>query len=327
MIEELERLLREHWPEVSAKPALPRRMHWLKLGLEEYPEPGEAFVLLAFVDRRREPVAVAKVARDTAGDARVEHEGQFLAHLHRSLPESLSSKLPNLLQCGRLNGHAYVLMRALPGAVELHNTWGARRAQRRQARMESALQWMWALAQSQPASTIAFHDWVDGDAIRACLDDATALGWDALAHRALMVRIDALQSQVWPAAPAHGDFFPGNLLFRGRRLAGVIDWALADARAPVFHDALTYELSFAVGAARAGRAVDAHEMRRVHALRAFVAMRERLQSLGIDAGLGADPRLATLLALHQSARRCGRRTMQRAFVNILRAEIGTPDAR
>jgi len=322
MIEALERLLREHWPQVSAELEPPRRVHFLKLGLEEYPEPGGAFVLLAFVDGRRHPVAVAKVAREIEGDAGVEHEGRTLAHLQQSLPESLASKLPKLVHSGRLNGRASVLLRALPGSVELHNTWGARRAQNRQTCMESALQWIWELVQSLPAPPIAFRDWVEREALGACLEDVTVLGWDQTARHALEKRIEALESQVWPAGHAHGDFFPGNLLFHRRQLTGVIDWALADARAPLFHDALTYELSFAVGAARAGRAPDASETRRVHELGAFAGMRARMQSVGIDTALGADARVATLLALHQSAWRCGRRVMRRAFVHLLHAEIG-----
>lgn len=130
---------------------------------------------------------------------------------------------------------------------------------------------------------------------------------------------DAWDTQ-WPTGFAHGDYFPGNLLFRRRVLSGVVDWAMACERQPVFLDVLTYEFSFFVQAARRGQTVNRSTLEAVHGLPPFAALRQRLIPLGISVSLGSAARLGTLLWLRRAARDCQRPQMVDAFLRILAAE-------
>lgn len=296
-------------------------LHFLKLGLEEYPGESTPLLLLAFAARARHPVAVAKIARAASGDALLGREAAMLSRARQLLPAELASRVPRLLQHGELNGRSFVLMAALPGEVEMHHTWGARRAHMCHGRMHAALQWALDAASAAPAPAIDTAAWLGPEAIDAMWNDARVLGCDASMRHRLEERLGATWSTPWPAGLAHGDYFPGNLLFHRRALTGVVDWALAVERAPIFYDVLTYEFSFAIDAARRGAVPPAREWRAVHALAPIAAARRRLAALGVSVVPGGAARLATLLALHRSARQCGRQRMCEVFVRLLAAEL------
>ncbi len=321
MIQLLEQHLRVHWSLLEPATPPPSSVHWLKLGMEEYPEKESALLLLAFPAHGRWPLAVAKVARDPEGNAWLEGEGEQLRRLGHVLPEALARRVPRLLHQGRINDCAFLLMTALPGEVELHNTWGARGAGGRGARLQAALDWALDLAAALPSAPLQPAAWLGTEALAAFWEDAIQVGWDAALRQQLEARLEPHWQTHWPAGCAHGDYFPGNVLFRGRALSGVVDWTLATERAPIFLDVLTYECSFAVQAARRGRLPEWREIRAVHDLAPLRTARLRLQSQGIDIGLGRPERFFTLLALHRTARRAGRRPMGLAFARILQAEL------
>jgi len=320
MIAALETRLREHWSLVGPG-APPRRLAFLKLGLEEYPAPEVPLLFLAFADAAAIPCAVAKVARDPAGDAAVEAEARALETLAHKLPQSMRSLVPRLVHADRLNGRAGLLMTALPGAVELHNTWDHERARSRSESILSALAWAVKLSQAVPAPALRLREWIDAEQLAAANDTALALGWKRERWAILEERLQNAWDVEWPTGFAHGDYFPGNLLFRQRALTGVVDWAMAAERRPLFFDVLTYEFSFCVHAARCGTGPNVSHLRTVHALPPFSAIRQRLRPLGITMDLGSVPRLATLLILSRAAQQCGRPTMAQAFLRILAAEV------
>jgi hypothetical protein len=248
----------------------------------------------------------------------VEAEALALDRLAPLLPESMRAVVPKLLHRGRLNGRAAVLMTALPGEVELHNTWSCQRARSRGEPILSALAWALKLAQVTRAEPLRLCEWIGEAEVELVLDAAKA--WEPHRRQALGQQIREAWETQWPAGLAHGDYFPGNLLFRRRVLSGVVDWAMASERLPPFFDVLTYELSFFVQRARQGETPSLAALAEVHDLPPFAALRRRLNPLGLAVGLGSPARLATLLWLRKSAVDCQRPRMADAFLRLLAAE-------
>ncbi|HEX9995273.1 MAG TPA: phosphotransferase, partial [Acidimicrobiales bacterium] len=77
--------------------------------------------------------------------------------------------------------------------------------------------------------------------------------------RAVAVWEDALAAGPWPGPPVwvHGDLLPGNVLARGGRLAGVVDWGAAGAGDPACDAMLAWSLPAGARAVfRAGAELD-----------------------------------------------------------------------
>lgn len=290
MFQALDEHVRECWGALAPGVPPPRRLHFLKLSFEDYPPPGTSLVILAFADDANRPVAAVKAARDPEGDAGIRAEAERLEMVQRLLPAELARVAPRLLRQGQVNGREFFLSTALGGEQELHHTWGARRARGCEARLESALRWALDATRGAPAEPIGLGEWLGIATPERALE---ALGCTDVERRALMPHLQRAWEIAWPAGFVHGDFFPGNLLFQRGGISGVVDWSFAVARAPVFVDVLTYELSFSVHALGASLAL---EREAVHALRPFERARQELAGQGAETGLGSPARLAVLLA-------------------------------
>lgn len=321
MIQDLERALRSCWERLGTGPA-PPRFHFLKLASEAHPAASVPFLLFAFAPGGRAPLAVAKVARASEGDAAVAAEAAFLTALHARLPAAVAAPVPRLLHCGHTNGRAFALMSAVPGEVEMHNTWSGARARHAAPRITAALDWAWSLAQSTASPVVTCGGWIGEAALREFQSGVEAQAWEPERRDNLERRLRAAWNDRWPTGVAHGDFFPGNVLFHGHRLGGVVDWALGAEAVPCFFDTLTYETSFAVQAAHRPRGgLEPELLRAVHGLPPFRTAQRRLQALGIDTRLGSTARAATLVMLHRAARRHGRESVCRAMACILAATL------
>jgi hypothetical protein len=328
MIEALSQALRESWNAVAPGRPSPRRVHVLKWGGSDYPHPGAALLLFLFADRDSRPVAVAKVARASNGDAAIVREAEQLALAHRTLAADLQAALPRILRAGAINGRAFLLCSASPGEVEMHHTWGAKRARKCSSRLAAALGWCTRLAASSASGSVAADAWL-GAGPEELLRQCTALGLPEGLRRELAARLPGLLGRRWPAGFAHGDFFPGNVLFGRRGVAGVVDWALAEPQAPVFFDPLTYELSFALHRAHARIALDVGEHRQTAALPPFAAIRQHFAAAGLDLEVGSDARLATILkSLHRDAAwGAERQRSAEAWLRVLELELPAGRAR
>jgi aminoglycoside phosphotransferase (APT) family kinase protein len=323
MIETLVLEVKAAWSELAPGRPAPRHVHALKWNGADYPNPANALLVFLFADDDSHPSAVAKVARVASGDAAIVREARSLESVRGVLPDDSKSAVPVPVRAGAINGRAYLLTSAVAGETELHHTWGARVARRADRRIALALAWCTRMAEVTTNGTIAGARWLDAPA-EALLDRMAALGLAAEARSKLAARLPQLLATEWPAGFAHGDFFPGNVVFAPAGRIGVVDWALAEPMAPLFFDALTYEMSFALHTAFSGHALAAGEYARVHDLDAFVALREHWKKNGMQVELGSDARLAT--ALH-AAWRDGTPGAERAqsagaWVRVLESEIG-----
>jgi hypothetical protein len=294
MIAALGRELLDVWETLQPERRRPRRLHVVKLSQGDYPPPAAPLLFLLFADGATRPAAVAKAARMPAGDGFIEDEIDALELVQSLLPAELSRDVPRLVRHGSVNERRYLLMTALPGEVELHNTWGAAAAQRRGRRIAAALQWIRHAGAAARGGTRPGGEWF-GMPVDAALASLVRLGLDRTRLRRHETRLATLWTATWPCGLSHGDYFPGNVLFgRGDRL-GVVDWLQAEKCAPRFCDPLTYELSFHAACLHAGRSLVRDEVEAVHELPAFAAERRHWGELGTDLGLAGAPRLATLL--------------------------------
>lgn len=323
MIAELEQHVRECWGEIAPGAPQPRRVQFLKLNAEDYPEPLSALVLLAIADRASQPVAVAKISRAPASDPTIRREAEQLELVHRSLPPELTRVVPRLVRSATVNGRPFILTPCLPGEIELHHTWGPRRALSCSARISSALRWARDVALASPSEPIGVGEWLRLESPGALSETLETWGWSTAELRALEERLSGMWGIRWPAGLSQGDFFPGNVLFERNTLSGVVDWGLSSARAPVFCDLLFYEAAFSLHAVNVGRIPDVEERRAVHGLPPFAEVRDSLRHLGVDVGFGGHASLAVLLAGVLSSRGMWgqRRRTSTRYIQLLRLHV------
>jgi hypothetical protein len=287
MLAELERA----WAQARVARGLPppRRVEVLKTGNTPYPHPASPIVLLLFEGGCAVPGAVARVARNAAGDAGIAAEADGLERVRPRLAPELASSVPELWARGRVNGRAFVLASAVPGDPEPHHAWRSEHAARAAPRIAAALDWSARFAAALPAPPIDAETWLGG--LEPALAALARTGLDTRVLAALQPRLATAWHHAWPAAACHGDFFPGNVLFGPRDRVAVVDWGTATLRAPVFVDPLAYEASFALQMLHDRGTMDAEALARVHRLAPFAAVRRRLAEAGIDFERGSDARL------------------------------------
>ena len=295
MIQALEQNLRAHWNELAPRAASPRALHFMKFGWEDSPHLASPLVFLVFADRDTQPVAVAKAARAATADAAVDREHEHLMLAHRILPPALAAVVPRPVAHGRVNGRSFLLASGLPGELELHHTWGAERARSCGGRIAAALGWARHAGAATPAAEVGLCEWLGVPSPESILARFTPR-WSAANLLRLEPRLRAACAVRWRAGLAHGDFFPGNLLFSGDALTGVVDWTHAFQCAPLFTDPVLYELSFALDVLQRDPHRVGLEIAAVQALPPFAAARRDLEAQGIDLRPGSDARMAVLVA-------------------------------
>lgn len=318
MIERIETELRAAWSR-RGEPA-PRRVHCLKFGAANYANPGTALVFFAFRDAAAQPAAVVKVARDAAGDSAVEREVESVQSLRARVGAVLARLIPEPLADGAVNGRAFGAWTALGGTADLHHVDGPRGARRSESRIAAALGFLRDLQRATPAAPVRAAECIGPwDAVRAELAAAgsTPAGLEKLAAVAA-----AAWETPWPAALAHGDFFPGNILFDARQVTGVVDWATVVLRAPVWLDSLGYELSFALHALSRGRGAETAERRATAALGPFTASGTELAAAGVDAGWGSAARVLAVAAgaVRETRGGAARRGVAELWLRLLELE-------
>jgi aminoglycoside phosphotransferase (APT) family kinase protein len=168
-----------------------------------------------WVSIRPGPVLVATnagVLRVAIGPGRVEVESQIEALDalgEADLPPPVADRTPRLLAEGRAGLARWSLERALPG-------------ERPPARLSAGL------VDECLQYLVALHASGGGADARPLAEEAAIVAAvcrdePAQRARALGERLDRELADV-PRGFGHGDFFPGNLLARGDRLTGVLDW-------------------------------------------------------------------------------------------------------
>lgn len=295
VIQAFEECVRQHWRDLS-KDEEPRALHFLKFNRIDYPHPATPLVFLVFADESPRLAAVVKAARIAAADALIEREFSQLEAAHAILPEPGRRVVPVPVRSWQVNGRRCVLASALPGVTELVHTWGARAAARCQRRIAAALRWSRVLAERTARHPVTLCEWLGVAGVGDIQAALRVRGWSDAELRAFEPRLFELCDISWPASFAHGDFFPGNLMYEGDALSGVVDWGGSFRRAPVFVDPLTYEFSFSFHALYQGRLPGADERDGAYELEAIAQSRRDLKGLGVDVSWGSNARLAMLVA-------------------------------
>jgi hypothetical protein len=290
VIAAIESALRDAWQQEGR--VTPQTLHALKLGRDE-PYASGPFVLVLFGDRSTRPLAIAKVARIRGGqDVQREWEGVELAQA--LLPRELRAQIPRPLAFGTVNGLDFGLWGAVPGVKELQETFPLRRLRSASSRIEAALEWSGRIVSATVNGAVSAATWLGPwDALTRELSTASC---EPRLIESVRARLEPMWGQRWPAALAHNDFFPGNVLFSRSRVTGVIDWGAASVRTPVFVDRLGYEISFSLQAIAAGDQDVLRTAREVHALPAFAGARAALRREGVEASWGSEARLLAALA-------------------------------
>jgi len=332
MIPQLEHWIADAWTSLAPQRPMPRQLHIAKFSLQDYPSPTSALLFLAFADRGSEPVAVAKVARIPEGDATVLQEARMIEQVRNRLPDEFLDSLPRAVRVGRLNDRAALLMNALDGKVEMHHTWGAKMMRQSKPHIDAALEWIDRVAIATSQGTCRAGEWLGGtphEAVQALSD----LGCSSTALDLMEPRLEDLWMTSWPSGLAHGDYFPGNILFgrgaagrTGSRAVSVVDWMLAELEAPAFFDPLFYELSFLAQELYTGGSVDSEAVRAVHEMPPFSDLRHRWMERGIDIGIRSPARLATLVhaTLRDARIDQARAAIARCWMKLLEIEVGVP---
>jgi len=218
-------------------------------------------------------------------------------------------------------------MSALQGEVEMHHTWG-QQARRSASRIDAALEWIDRVGTATQDGVCTASQWIGG-AVGDIEGPLSKLDLDAATIETVSRRLAESGTTQWTCGMAHGDFFPGNILF-GRAPAGdpgrigiaVLDWALAEFKAPGFFDPLIYELSFSTHSLYRGASLDVESLRQAHALPPFERVRRKWSERGVEIGLGSLARLATLVhvTLRDFHAESGRDRVTRCWAKLLQIE-------
>jgi hypothetical protein len=290
VIAAIESAFRDVWQQEGR--VMPHTLHTLKLGRDE-PYASGPFVLALFGDWSAQPLAIAKVAR-IRGSQEVQREWEGVELAQALLPHELRAQLPRPLALGTVNGLDFGLWGAVPGVKELHQTFPLHRVGSASSRVEAALEWSRLMVRATVSGTVSAATWLGP--WETLTRELSAAACEPRLIESVRARLEPTWEQTCPAALAHNDFFPGNVLFSRSRVTGVVDWGAASARAPVFVDRLGYEISFSLQAIAAGDRDVARRAHEVHALPAFAAARAALRREGVNASWGGDVRLVAALA-------------------------------
>lgn len=317
---------RDCWTSLAPGRPAPRRIHCMKLGWLPYPAPESALVVFLFADADDTPFAVAKAARVAAGDALVRAEIAALATMHNRLSGSLVRRCPLGVASGTCNERAWLLMTALPGQVEMHHMWGIPPHPATFPRLQAALDFAAELRRQHAPGPLRTPEFLARSSPAQVVHDIAA-AWHDHEQAALLDVLEKNWERAWPAGPAHGDFFPGNVLFDGTRVSGVVDWSFGSEQQPFFVDVLQYELSFLLHAALVHRLPALAVRRQLQQATPFARARARLAADGVeDCGLGGAARRIFMVAgaLRRTGIWAARAQTAGLCAELLRTELGVP---
>jgi aminoglycoside phosphotransferase len=205
---------------------------------------------LIFLDRSRRPALVAKVARDRTAEAGLVAEFEALRQMRGDVISTASMQIPRALGLVRIDGRLSLIITGLDGEPMMSRYYANGHTDSAEdvgADFRTAYAWLNDL-QSQTASRhISLGDaaarWADRVIDRyyeeiGCSAEEEALFADASA------RAQAFGHVQVPVCASHGDYWMGNLLVRGNRIAGVIDWERAEAHWLPFSDIYKFPTSY-----------------------------------------------------------------------------------
>ena len=326
MIATLREAARDCWTSLAPGRPAPRRIHCMKLGWLPYPAPESALVVLLFADGDDSPFAVAKTARVAAGDALVRAEIAALATMQRRLSGPLARHCPLGVASGTCNERTWLLMTALPGQVEMHHMWRIPPHPDTFPRLQAALDFAAELRRQHAPGPMRTQEFLARSSPTQVVRDIAAT-WHTHEQAALLDVLEKNWERAWPAGPAHGDFFPGNVLFDETGVSGVVDWSFGSEQQPYFVDVLQYELSFLLHATLVRHLPELAVRRQLQQAEPFAHAQARLAADGVEqCGPGGAARSIFMVAgaLRRTGIWAARAQTADVYAELLRTELGVP---
>ncbi|MDP9340572.1 MAG: aminoglycoside phosphotransferase family protein [Actinomycetota bacterium] len=242
--------LRDHlaarWADL--RPGSPPLRGAIVAGADKHPS---AKVTFLFFDRwGRQSVAV-KVARDGWSERALVAEHEALTHFWSSGSACIATSVPEPLLLERIQGRLALVMSALDGEPMMTRYYRPRHTSDpdRVARdFGMAGEWLRRFqletqAGRQELTARSYRRWADPILERY----RTEIGWGSVEDElfeAVMDRVTALEGCDIPLSGVHGDYWTGNLLVSGDRVAGVIDWELGKPEGLPFADLYKFPTSY-----------------------------------------------------------------------------------
>ncbi len=216
--------------------------------------------VMVFVDGQREPLMALKVASSPTAAASVAREAAALRTIAELDPTCVAGLAPRVQRLLTLGTTTVLVTSARPGAPlstayhRLGHTGSARSVRADFALAAAALT---RLAAVPTASSLAPSSWLR--------QLATAPPGEDTADADLLRQLSDVVGQPSRAGVVHGDFWCGNLLHRGGRATGLVDWEHATVAGDPLRDWVRFALAYSLYLDRHTR--PGHRVRGHHDLR------------------------------------------------------------
>jgi aminoglycoside phosphotransferase (APT) family kinase protein len=216
-------------------------------------------LLFIFADEAPGPALLVKVLRDDADWASLQREHAHLQKVRSLVTADIRATIPEPLAVEQVGRDRVAVERVLPGhAIESRTSRdGRRECWLSRQQKKAAENWILSLHRQTTTGRTPFC----ADILSAALAPLAVLREyyaltpqeDRLAAR-LHELTGRLAGQTLPLVCQHGDFWTGNILWRGSRLEGVIDWEFSRFNSLPFLDLFLFaQDSFGLRPADAAR--------------------------------------------------------------------------
>jgi hypothetical protein len=186
-------------------------------------------LLFISADKASGPALLIKILRDDADWVSVQREHAHLKKVRSLVAADIRTSIPEPLAVEQVGRDRVAIERVLPGhATESRTSWnGRRKCWLSRQQKKTAENWLLSLHQQTVAERVPFCADILSTALAplAILREHYTLTFqeDRLADR-LHELTGHLAGQTLPLVCQHGDFWTGNILWRGSHLEGVVDW-------------------------------------------------------------------------------------------------------
>lgn len=206
-------------------------------------------VVLLLFDVTGAAVAVAKVARGSAGEHALRAEHDVLAAVWATGASAVVRHAPRLLGLETIAGRSVLLTTALDGDPMLTSYFAPGHVAQRDAvrrDFDAASAWLIGFQQQTRGPAVAVSDAIGSwsRSLRASWREHVGQSEEDEAHFDEIDERAAAMGGTLPTVAVHGDFWMGNLLTERGTVSGVLDWEFGAARGLPFRDLYKFPTSY-----------------------------------------------------------------------------------